>query len=512
MKRFTNFSALLLAFVMISGSVFAQSRHVSGTSLGLGGGGTAYLNGYHANFVNPANLMLQNNTENNFTIGLLGGISTSGGGSLANIAVYNEYFTKGLSITDEVAVEALDKWFGNPQNMKTAGFQLDAIPIGISSRGENWSASLALRSRTMTNIGANRGLAELYIYGLDGEIFSPERPVNMSVEGMSFAEVSAGYSTKIIEIPNILGVFRDIEIFVGAAPKLLLGTNYSRFDFKSTLQIQRSDNYIDELRHDFNYTLETTGEISDQLNQYYNDRQNSSENPSLDDYVDPEAADFIGIKGTGFGLDLGVTAQMKLNLPILGAISKGEERLRVGVSITDIGSINFDQKYGRFTADDVVVWDGFKIDQEKIDNEYNGDEGEYYNDVLADSIGSGIYGGFDPAGDQSVSKSLPSMINLGAQLTMGKLSFSMDLGKGFDDQGINSKRVSLATGLEYRLLGFLPLRVGMRTGGYSSTTYTAGVGLNFNFFEFNVAAASVSDSMSNGTNVGAAWSGLVFRF
>lgn len=95
---------------------------------------------------------------------------------------------------------------------------------------------------------------------------------------------------------------------------------------------------------------------------------------------------------------------------------------------------------------------------------------------------------------------------------MGKLSFSMDLGKGFDDQGINSKRVSLATGLEYRLLGFLPIRVGMRTGGYSSTTYTAGVGLNFNFFEFNVAASSVSDSMSNGTNVGAAWSGLVFRF
>lgn len=514
MKRFTKTFALIVGLLtVVSGSVLAQSRHVSATSLGLGGGGTAYLNSYHANFVNPANLMLQNDTENNFTVGLLGGISSSGGGGLANIAVYNKYFTKGLTVTDQIASDALDKWFGtNPNKMQKAGLQLDFIPIGISTRGEDWSASLALRTRTLTYVGMNRGLAELGIYGLDGDIFSSGRPVNMSAEAMTFAEISAGYSMKILTMPNLFGIFENIKIFAGAAPKLLLGTNYSRMNFNSTLRIQRRDDYIEELRHNFAYSIETTGEVTKQLNEYYNDRQDSSQDPRLGDYVEPAASDFYEVKGSGFGLDLGVTAQMDFDLPVVGSAFSGPERLRVGLSLTDLGSITFDKQFGRFMADDQLVWDGFKIDQERIDNEFNGDEGEYYNHVLADSIGKGVYGGFEPAEDQSVSKSLPSMLNFGAQLTLNKLSVSMDLGTGFVERGINSKRVSLATGIEYKLLGFLPLRVGMRTGGYSSTSYSAGIGLAFNSFEFSVAASSVPNSSSNGTNVGAAWSGLVFRF
>ncbi|MFH5831907.1 DUF5723 family protein [Halalkalibaculum sp. DA384] len=514
MKRYTQKIALFIGLLTVAaGSVQAQSRHVSATSLGLGGGGTAYLNGYHANFVNPANLMLQNNTENNFTVGLLGGISTSGGGGLANISVYNKYFTKGLTVTDQVAADALDQWFGSdPEKMQTAGLQLDFIPIGLSTRGEQWSASLALRTRTMTSAGMNRGLAELGIYGLDGEIFSSPRPVDLSVESMTFAEVSAGFSTKLLGISNLFGIFENIQVFAGAAPKLLLGMNYSRMNLNSTLEIQRRDDYIDELRHDFAYTVETTGEVTEQLNNYYNDRQNSSQNPELGDYVEPAASDFYEIKGTGFGLDLGVTAQMDVEVPIIGAVSSGAERLRVGLSLTDLGSVSFDNQFGRFAADDLLVWNGFEIDQERIDNEFNGDEGEYYNHVLADSIGSDIYGGFAPTGVASITKSLPSMLNFGAQLTMNKLSLSMDLGTGFVDRGINSKRASMTAGIEYRLLGFLPLRVGMRTGGYSSTSYSAGIGLAFNSFEFNVAASSVPNSMSNGTNLGAAWSGLVFRF
>lgn len=513
MRPFQKISILVLAiFTAVAGSVYAQSRHVTGSNMGLGGGGTAYLNSYHANFVNPANLMLSNN-EPRMSIGLLGGISTSAGGSLANISVYNEYFTQGITLNDNVAAEALDKWFGaDPNSMRSAGLQFEAIPIGLSYRSSRWSASLAVRTRVLTSVGMSRGLAELGLYGLDGNIFSSPRPVDMSFDAMSIAEVSAGYAMKLAEIDNLFGVFSDVQIFAGAAPKVLLGTNYSRLDFNSTFMVSRRNDYIDELRHDFAYTFETTGSVTGQLNQYYNDRQNSSSDPKLGDYVEPGASDFVDIKGFGYGLDLGATAQMKFNMPLVGWLFKGEERLRIGLSLTDLGAITFDGQFGRFSADDELVWDGFKIDRERIDNEFNGDEGEYYNHVLADSIGSGIYGSFAPEETKSTSQSLPSMVNLGTQLTMNKLSFSVDLGKGFVERGINSKRMSLATGVEYRLLGFLPLRAGLRTGGYSSTSYSAGIGLLFRNFEFNVAASSTPNSTNYGTNLGAAWSGLVIRF
>lgn len=51
---FTVFLALSAA------SVVAQSRHFNSATIGMGGGGTAYVDGYHANFLNPANLMINN--------------------------------------------------------------------------------------------------------------------------------------------------------------------------------------------------------------------------------------------------------------------------------------------------------------------------------------------------------------------------------------------------------------------------------------------------------------------
>ncbi|MDX1636945.1 MAG: DUF5723 family protein [Balneolaceae bacterium] len=514
MNRLTKTFILVMGLLTVAaGTLVAQTRHLTATNLGLGGGGTAYLNSYHANFVNPANLMLQNRSENNVTIGILGGVSGTGGGGLTNISVYNNYFTTGRTISDDLAAEALDQWFGSdPSNMRTAGLQLDVIPIGISARGEGWSGSLALRSRSLSEFGVNRGFADLALNGLDSRLFSSDRPVDMTAEAMTFAEVSAGFAMKLVDIPSILGIFKNVKLFAGGAPKLLLGTNYSRMNFNSTLQIDRRDSYIEAIRHDFNYTLETTGSVTEQLTNYYNDRLDQTQDPVLGDYVEPEGTDFYDVKGSGFGLDLGVTAQMEFDLPVVGPFFRGPERLRVGASLTDLGSITYDNQFGQFTADDELVWSGFELDQDRIDNEFNGDENAYYEYVLEDSIGTDMYGGFAPTDKQSVTKSLPSMFNFGAQLTMNKLSVSVDLGTGFVDRSINTKRVSLATGVEYRLLGFIPLRVGMRNGGHSSTSYSAGIGIALNSFELSVAASSVANSSQHGSNVGAALSGLVFRF
>jgi hypothetical protein len=512
-----RFFILLVGVLVAAGwgiNAQAQSTHLTSQSLGLGGGGTAYIDGYHANFVNPANLMLGSEDKPRVSLGILGGLSTNMGGPLVNISVYNTYFTTGDVIEGDLADEALTKWFGSdPSRLKRFGVQTDFIPIGLSYRSDDWGIGLAIRSRLLANAGINKGFAQLGILGFQGDVFADGQPVNFSFKAMSMYEVSAGYSMKLMEIESLFGIAENIKIYAGVAPKLLLGANSTEIDFNSVLTLDGpSSDEIEEIRHQFTYSLQTTGELSNQLLNYYNARQTQDETPEFGDYVDPVAEDFYGIKASGLGVDLGGTIEMDLNLPGIGAFFRGPEHLQVGLSITDLGGLSFTENIARFEADDEFVWRGFDFDEERIDEEFDGDRNEYINHVLQDSIANEIYGSYAPQDISKITRTLPARINFGSRLTLNKLSVSLDFASGFNHTGTNSKRLTMSTGVEYDLLGFLPLRVGVRTGGYSSTSYSAGFGLDFRNLEFSFAASNVPNSAQNGTNYGVAWSGLVLRF
>lgn len=518
-SRNIRFVAILIVIATVAfgipSGIKAQSTHMTSVNLALGGGGTAFVDSYHANFINPANLMLNEGRKPRFSLGLFGGISTNVGGSLVNLNVYNEYFTKGWTISGDLADEVLGKWFGSSSSdMRNVGMQLDIVPFGTAYRSDNWAIGAALRSRLLVNSGVSRGFAELGIYGLDGDVFADGRAVNFIAEVLGFYEASIGYSRRLLSIENLFGFARNVKVYAGIAPKLLIGAHNSRLNFNSILQIQgASQNEIDLIRHQFTYSFETTGSLSDQLNNYYQDRQSMNEPPDLGDYIEePDPADFYDIKASGWGFDLGGTIEMDIDVPFIGAAFRGPEKLRVGLSLTDIGQVSFTEKVGRFAADDVLEWRGFALDQETIDQEFDGDRKAYLESVLTDSIATEIYGSFAPRQIDRITRALPSMVNFGAQLIMRKLSFSIDLSKGFVEQGTNSKRFSFSTGIEYKLLGFMPFRAGMRTGGISSTAYSAGWGLEFKNFEFSFAASTVPKSLNYGSSAGVAWSGFLFRF
>lgn len=505
-----QFARLLV--VLIAGWGFqanAQSSHLTPRSLGMSGGGAAYVDGYHANFINPANLMLG---DQSITFGI-GGFSSSMGGPLANVHVYNTYFTKGLTVTGDIAEEALAQWFGtNPHQMKKFGVKADFIPIGFSVKSKTWAMSMALRSRVMMNTAANKGFAQLGIYGLDVSVFGDGQPVNFSAETFSFYEASLGFSIQVLKIDKLFGFAENVKVYAGVAPKLLLGANAFKMDFNSILTLEGQQNEVSAILHDFNYRFETTGEITNQLTAYYEARVKQGNAPDIDDFVDPQPENFYGIKTAGVGFDIGGTVEMDVHIPVLGAFFRGAEHLQVALSVTDLGSLTFTEQAGVFTADDKLAWRGFDFNEDEIDKKYNGDRDEYISHVLEDSIMTGIYNSFSPNDDAALERRLPTMLHFGSQLTLNKLSISVGLSQGFNTHGINSRRTAISTGLEYDLFGFLPLRVGMRTGGYTSTSYSAGLGLEFDNFELSVAAAAVDDSSNNGTHVAGAWSGLVFKF
>jgi|GEM_PF-267565 len=511
---------LLLIAVMAAGlikneAVVAQSGLHSPVNHALGGGGAAYMDSYQANFINPANLLLNTNRRPAFTIGLLGSTGVTMGGSAVNIDAYNRYLTSGLTIQGDVATEMLDQWFGvSPQNVRSVDFEADHIPLGIAYRGDKWGVGFAVRSRVMADVEANRGAAELFFHGLDSAIFQDGRPVSMNVESLVFSEFSLGFAREAANISTRLGLGENVKLYIGAAPKLILSQSASRFQLNSILQVEESDiDHNGRIYHDFNYQLEASGNTADQLRQYQADRRAEGADVSVEDYLDPVPSDFYGIQAAGLGMDLGATLEMDAAgfLPDAG-LFKGEKKLRLALSLNDIGAVRFGDRSAVFSASGIVDWQGFESDQETIDREFDGDRGAYYESVLVDSTGSDIYGNMMTMAGETVSRRLPATVNIGAHLMAGRFGLMMDVGKGFNNRGVNSRRMYLSLGSEYRFFGFLPVRLGAKTGGFSSTSIHAGTGLEFKNFEFSLSASTVPKSTRYGSAAGFAWSGLVFHF
>lgn len=491
-----------------SDNASAQARLHSPVNQALGGGGNAYIDSYQANFINPANLLLNNQQRPSFSLGLLGSTGLTLGGSIINIDAYNNYLTSGNVIRTETANNMLNQWFGESDgNIRSFDVAFDHIPVGVAYRSKTWAIAFAARSRVMTDVEVNKGTAELIFNGLDSNIFGEGKPVSINMETLVFSEISLGLALKANGLKNSLGMSEDVNIYIGAAPKILLSQNASKLQFNSVLQVESATNEQNaRIYHDFKYQMEATGETARQLEQYYHDRNRSGTEGTLEDYLNPSARDFYGFQAVGMGIDLGATIEM--NTPFF----QRENKLRLALSITDLGIVRFGDRSGVFSASGVVDWQGFDHDGEVINRDFDGDSGAYYESVLIDSLGTDTYGNFTPQQGETVSRSLPTSIHIGAHLVTGRFGLMMDMGKGLNNRGINSRRVYVSLGTEYRLFGFLPIRLGAKTGGFSSTSIHAGTGLEFKNLEFSLSASTVPKSGSYGSAAGVAWSGLVLHF
>ncbi len=506
---------ILFIFVLSVCKLSAQSSHLTAWNWALGGGGTAYQDLYHANFVNPANLMLNHDTRPKITIGVVGGLYAHTGGSLVNISAYNEYLTSGFVIEGDVRESLMNEWFGSsPANVSSVAMDVGVVPFGSVYRGDNWTLSFAYRVRVAGKAEVSRAFADLLFRGLDSDYFSTPAAVNTLNEYYAWNEWSIGYARVIYQNTGLFGFAKNLRIYVGAAPKLTFSNDYTSFLLQSDLTILgATEERGGEIIHDFVYRLDTAGKRASRLEEYNRDRVAGLE-PDLNDYLDPDVNDFRGIRGFSLGLDLGVNAEMEFSDKALSdlGIFRGKKSLTVGLSLTDLGSLMFSDRARTFTADNILEWQGFSYDREIIDEQFDGDESDYFESVLRDSIGSDIYGDFRTVTKNRHSVGLPTMLRLGSQLKLGRFAVAADAGIGLNSRGTNSLRPHLSMGTEYRFFNRIPLRAGYRTGGLYSTTWHVGTGIELRNFEFSIGAATTASSRKNGAGIGMAWSGLVFHF
>ncbi len=102
----------------------------------------------------------------------------------------------------------------------------------------------------------------------------------------------------------------------------------------------------------------------------------------------------------------------------------------------------------------------------------------------------------------SFTTSLPKQLTVGLAQNRGWLRYAVDWTQGFENRFSVSKNPEIAAGIELRLIGFLPLRAGVQTGGDDNTRFSGGAGIKL--FGLYVDAAVVGgSSFSSKSSTGA---------
>lgn len=457
-----------------------------------------FTDGPDALFFNPAHLHASG--ANHKIVLRLPGSSAQLGGGLLNVPVYNQYLTKNRTLTTSLQQQMLDEWFpGGRGSTEHAGAEAYISGIGLSYTTGRHAVGLAQRLRMLGQISGSRGLFEVGFGGLDQQLFADETPLDAQLSSALLMQFSAGYSFQVLKSDRSFFFGRPLEIYAGVAPAVLIGYQGLEAKLSSGLQIQ-GDSLVN---HSFTYDVRTHGQLSRQLQNFAAAKAASGprENPDLSNFIDNPFSDLGEVAGYGFGLNLGIHMKAGLSprfldLAFFGA---GPRELDVSIGLTDLGSAVYDSDAARFTHSDILEWRGVGLDERWIEQEFEGNADDYLDYVLQDSLGSDVYLSYDVREAGSTTVRLPTRLHLGTQLRAGRAAGHVFVAKGFNQSGLNSRRISFATGLEYSPLQWLPLRAGLRGGGSYGSRFDAGLGIRTGHFELDASASTAISAAKSGS-------------
>jgi hypothetical protein len=417
----------------------------------------AVSRGLDAVGINPANLAAEDGGR--VTLGLMP-VSIHVGSDFLSLGLYNKYFTGvengsgrvGKHLTDLDKQDILSSF---PNGVGRLSAHLEARPIGLSVRiTEHSRVALTMTEYVMVNAMVPHDYAEFLFYG------------NTPGSTYSFSQTS-GYAAWMREYALSFGMtvpspFLPVKsLSAGFAVKVVHGFGYFEMDrFNTVLQTG-----TDGILHG---NIDVHGRVSGI------DPLRGAENANFQPFPAPA--------GTGMGFDLGVASELN-------------DYMRVGMSITDIGSV-------RWTAN-----------VEEIRSVGNLEVTDPLNEAQRDSIQNAVQGETVP-GD-AFTTSLPTTFRVGASIELhkspffqhflwGEWTFACDYNLGLvDGAGIaNTSRFSM--GLEFRPWGFLPLRTGASFGGMDHFNFALGFGLHFGVFDLDLASEHLNfllseESLSHGS-------------
>lgn len=437
-------------------AAFAGGERTNIQGMGMARTFVAHSRGLDAVGINPANLAAQD--DGTVTLSLMP-VGVHLGTDFLSYGLYTKYFTGvetsegrvGRHLTDADKQDILASF---PDGVGRASAHIESRPIGLSVRlSENSRVALTMTEYVMVNAMVPHDYAEFILYG------------NTPGSAYDFAETGA-YASWMREYAVSYGTHVPAPGFLktlsaGVAFKVVHGYGHYEIDRFNTVLRTGTDGVL-------NGTIDVHGRVS-----------------GIDPIRGVEDAmyqPFPAPAGTGFGFDLGLAGEVN-------------DYLRVGLSVTDIGSVRWTRHVEELrSAAEITMDDPLNEDQ---------------RDAIQDAIHGDAYPG------DAFTTELPTMVRAGAsvelhkvpffkRLLWGEWTFACDYNHGLVDGAGISAAGRFSMGLEFRPWGFLPLRTGASFGGVDHFNFALGFGFHLGVFDLDFASEHLNfllseESLSHGS-------------
>ncbi len=454
---------VVAAALLAAGATAVAGERTSIQGLGMGHVYVAMARGLDAALLNPAGLDADSTTV---TFALLP-IGVHIGSDFFTYGLYTSYFTGRDSNGTRVARNLSDADKQNilnafPNGVGTLGLDVEARPIGLAIHTGIGSLAFTMTENASAAVRIPNEYVRFLFYGnTPGSVYDFHES---SVSAWWIRQYGVTLATSF---DHAFGL-----------PVLSTGV---------TVKVVHGFGYAELTRFNSRLVTETNGILHGTVDMH-----------SRSAGIDPLTGDSTGgfspfpaPAGSGIGLDVGIAAQVN-------------EALRVGISVTDIGSLTWTRNVRTSQTDSAFV----------VDNPL--DQGQ------RDGVEKALQGSSTP-GDP-FSTPLPTTIRLGAamkvtalpvirSLVFGEMTVACDLNQVLYDAPGTPAGTRFSLGMEWSPWRFLPIRTGYAWGGPDHTDFALGLGLHFGFFELDLASEDVGWLFSPKTvSYGAVSAGMKFRF
>lgn len=505
-------AGVLLAIFCLFAKPFGSIAQplISADNMALGGGGTAFVSGFEASFLNPANLAIPSH-EGRLHIGLGHmGLSyqpvlsaTSANTQLSNFKSSFYPYTAGSHlITGEQRTLLLAENYGDNGVRSQHLNRADLIIGGFLLQKGDEAYSFAIRSRMGSRIETGRGW-----YSYEFQDNSDEdriRDFTLNQQKQQLYEFSFGYGREFTIINGLIP--RLSKLYVGIAPKVVISGMYHDMEYDARYSITDTE----EIIYNSDFSFRSTGNFSRASTSYMS---TSDVEQAISGTLDREVATKSG--GYGIGFDFGFTYLVPLGgeLPTEKAEREHAEvnkSLRISFSITDIGAVRYYDQPLQLTAGQ----DSLQTSQQEITQTmFTGAGGQYLAYFDEVSSFSNPFLSPDTESRSGFIQMLPTSINTGLLFELNRLKLISDLTLGLNNTAFTTTKLAVHLGMELRPHLQIPLCLGTKIAAGAPVNVGFGTGFESRHWDFKVGTQIIMRSQALTTEItGGAFAGLQLHF
>lgn len=475
-------SKIIFIAATLSFSLYAQVGSGGGSyarEMGLGNTYTASSRGLNSIGLNPANLAIKNyNKIEISTVLPVPELNAFGGSQVMSIKDYLYYFggtdektpdgkRKARILTEDDKSNLIDLF--NDNDLINSDFSLNLFSIGFFAYPELGVFTFSIKDRFAAQGAIDKNLIQ---FMMQGNKNTPSYHIeNMALNSSYLREYAISFAKNLT--PLVKNYFTGL--YAGITVKYMQGFAY--------LELKQNDVKINTL---------PTGELfvegkvltHSSVSPDFGVKYKFDENKKTSNFTP-----FPTPSGSGVGFDIGFTAELN-------------RATTVALSITDIGSVNWTKEVVEYKMDGSKTIQDFtqKESTDSLKNIFDL-KGKYIGEVSS-SLPTALHAG--------ISIRLDQLKNSGI---FSKLLIAADYHQGFNNQPSNSTKPRISLGIEYGLLDWFNIRSGFSIGGKYGFRWSAGFGLDWPRFTFDITATDFNH-LINGNNarqIGVAV-GSKFRF